>query len=139
MPSFCNSPWMRGAPQSGLAACICRISARMSDVHRGPARSVRPGFPPPVEREPASVPSHDRVGRDDLDRPSPVRPGPRQQHPQQAIGAAETRASRRLALEHGELMPEGENLRREVGTRLDRGSEGGEQSDEQRSHVGWER
>jgi hypothetical protein len=60
------------------------------------------------------MPAHDGVGRDDLDGPSPVRPHPRQQHPQQAIGAAETRASRRLALEDGELMAEGENLRLEL-------------------------
>jgi hypothetical protein len=38
-PSFSNSPWIRGAPQSGLAACICRISARMSMATAGrPAR-----------------------------------------------------------------------------------------------------
>jgi len=36
-------------------------------------------------------------------------------------------------------MPQGENLRREVGPRQDRRAEGGEQSDEQRSHAGRER
>jgi len=30
MPSFRSSPWIRGEPQRGLAACTCRISARMS-------------------------------------------------------------------------------------------------------------
>ena len=41
-PSFCNSPWMRGAPQSGLAACISRISARMSAATAGrPTRRGR--------------------------------------------------------------------------------------------------
>jgi len=31
MPSFSNSPWIRGAPQSGLARDIVRISARTSE------------------------------------------------------------------------------------------------------------
>jgi hypothetical protein len=44
-----------------------------------------------------------------------------------------------LALEYGQLMPEGENLQMEIETRPNGGSEGGEQSDEQRSHAGWER
>ena len=30
MPSFCSSPWMRGASHSGLTACICWMRARMS-------------------------------------------------------------------------------------------------------------
>jgi len=60
------------------------------------------------------MPVHDGAGRDDLDGQSPVRPHSRQQHPQQAIGATETRAPRRLALEDGELISEGENLRLEL-------------------------
>ena len=62
------------------------------------------------------MPVHDGAGRDDLDGSSPVRPHPRQQHPQQAIGAAETRTPRRLALEDGELMPQSDNLRLELKT-----------------------
>ena len=30
MPSLSNSPWIRGAPQSGLAVLICRIRSRIS-------------------------------------------------------------------------------------------------------------
>ena len=30
MPSFCSSPWIRGAPQSGFASDIVRISALMT-------------------------------------------------------------------------------------------------------------
>jgi len=57
----------------------------------------------------------------------------------QAVGAAQTRAFRRLALEYGQLMPKGENLHLEIETRPNGGSEGGEQSDEQCSHAGRER
>ena len=71
--------------------------------------------------------------------PSPVRPEPRQQHPRQAIGATETRALRRLALEDGELMPQGENLHLEIETRSNGGAERGEQGDEQRGHAAADR
>jgi hypothetical protein len=56
------------------------------------------------------MPAHDGVGRDDLDGVSPVRPHPREQHPQQTIDVTEARAPRRLALEDGELMSQGQNL-----------------------------
>jgi hypothetical protein len=44
-----------------------------------------------------------------------------------------------VALEDGELMPEGENLRLELETRPTGGPEGGAQSDDQRGHPGRER
>src|SRR5882757_9124964 len=40
MPSLSNSPWMRGAPQSGFSRLILRISWRTSFDTAG-----RPGFP----------------------------------------------------------------------------------------------
>ena len=81
------------------------------------------------------MPAHNGVGCHDLDGPSPVRPHPRSQHPQQAIGATETRAPRRLALEYRELMPEGENLHLELETRPKGRLESGEHSDKQRGHA----
>jgi len=62
------------------------------------------------------MPAHDGVGRDDLDGLSPVRPHPREHNPEEAIGVTETGASRRLALEDGGLMAQGENLRLELET-----------------------
>ena len=42
MPSFCSSPWMRGAPQNGLASRIWRINARRSAASAGrPTRRGR--------------------------------------------------------------------------------------------------
>ena len=40
MPSFSNSPWMRGAPQVGFSRDILRISSRVSRAIAG-----RPGCP----------------------------------------------------------------------------------------------
>ena len=81
------------------------------------------------------MPAHDGVGRDDLDGASPVRPQPRQQHPQEPIGATKPRARQRLALEDDELMPEGENFRLELETRPNDGQQGGEQGNEQCGHA----
>ncbi|MCX6538983.1 MAG: hypothetical protein NT151_08630 [Acidobacteria bacterium] len=81
------------------------------------------------------MPAHDGGGRDDLDGPSPVRPDPREHYPQEEIGGTETRAPRRLALENGELMAQGENLHLELKTRPHGRAKGGEQGDEQCGHA----
>jgi len=47
----------------------------------------------------------------------------------------EARAPRRLALEDGKLMPQGDNLHLELKTRPNGRAEGGEQGDEQRGHA----
>jgi len=91
------------------------------------------------EPEPAAMPAHNGVGCHDLDGPSPVRPDPREHYPQEAIGATETRAPRRLALEDGELMAKGENLRFEFETRPNGRPESGDQSDKQRGHAAVDR
>ena len=84
--------------------------------------------------ESATMPSHDGVRRDDLKGASPVPPQPREEHPEAAIGVIKPRAPRRLALEDGELMPEGENLRPELETRPNDRPEGGEEGREQCGH-----
>ena len=85
------------------------------------------------------MPADDRAGCHDLHRPSPVRPQPRQQDPQQAVGAAELQPPRPLALENRELMSEGENLRLKLETGPNGGPEDGEQGKKQRGHDGRER
>ena len=89
--------------------------------------------------EPAPVPAHDGVGRDNLDGPAPVRPQPREQHPQHPIDVTQTRAFGGLALEDGELMPEGENLGLELEARPNGRPDGSQKGDEQRSHAGADR
>jgi len=51
----------------------------------------------------------------------------------------EARAPRRLALEDGKLMPQGDNLHLELKTRPNGRAEGGEQGDEQRGHAAADR
>ena len=53
----------------------------------------------------------------------------------QAIGATEAPTLRRLAVEDGELMAQGDNLRLELKTRPNGTAEGGEQGDQQRGHA----
>ena len=55
------------------------------------------------------------------------------------VVALDERVEARLLLQHGELMPERENFRRELDSRAHRGSKRGEESDEQRSHPARER
>jgi hypothetical protein len=81
------------------------------------------------------MPAYDSVGRNDLNGVSPVRPDPREQDPQDAIGVTETGAPRRLSLEDGELMSKGENLRLEIESGPHGTAEGGEQGNEQRGHA----
>ena len=85
------------------------------------------------------MPAHYGVGRHDLDGPSPVRPDPREHDPQEAIGVTDTGASRRLALEDGELMAGGENLCLEIESGPHGTAEGGEQGDDQRGHPAADR
>src|ERR1039458_7947971 len=49
MPSMSNSPWMRGAPQSGFSRLIFRISLRISfDTGGGAGRAG--GAPPHLQQ-----------------------------------------------------------------------------------------
>jgi hypothetical protein len=66
-------------------------------------------------------------------------PQPRQQHPQEAVGAAKSRTPWRLALEDGELMSEGEDLRLELEARPHGRPDGGQQGDEKRGHSAADR
>jgi hypothetical protein len=77
---------------------------------------------------------YDGVGSDDVDGPSPAWPQPGEQHPEQPIRPTETWSPGRLALEDGELMSEGENLRLQFEARPKRSVQGGEQRDEQGGH-----
>jgi hypothetical protein len=85
------------------------------------------------------MPAHDGVGRDDPDGAPPVWPQPRQQHPQEAVGAAKSRTPWRVALEDGELISEGEDLRLELEARPHGRPDGGQQGDEKRGHSAADR
>src|SRR5258706_7919061 len=55
MPSLRSSPWIRGAPHSGLATLISRISRRISSGKVGRPPRSRP--PTPVRSGPGAVPT----------------------------------------------------------------------------------
>src|SRR5260370_41642333 len=60
MPSLRSSPWMRGAPQSGLSRLIFRISLRISFDTGG-----RPGWAPrtfQVQKRRHPLPGHPMTG-----------------------------------------------------------------------------
>lgn len=129
---------MRGAPQRGLAACIWRNERAEVGGDRRPAPPSPPRLPRTSERKGAPMPADHGLGRDDLDGPSPVGPQLGEQHPEEAIDLAEPRPPRPLPLEHGELMPQGEDLRLEVKARSETGPEGGDQGGERCDHAGGE-
>ena len=96
-------------------------------------------MPAPVGSERAPMPSHGGGGRHNLHGLPPVWPDVREQYPEQPIDRTEARSFRAGPLQHRELMPERENVRREIEPRADRGSKQGQQGDEQRSHLARER
>jgi hypothetical protein len=57
MPSFSSSPWIRGAPQSGLAAESSRVTPRTSSATGAPFRVS--ALPPPEQPKATSVPADD--------------------------------------------------------------------------------
>src|ERR1700675_328346 len=64
IPSLSNSPWMRGAPQSGLARLMVRIKSRTSCETVG--LPVSPWtFQVQNNRKPFRLPGDDRLGLDD--------------------------------------------------------------------------
>jgi hypothetical protein len=67
MPSLSSSPWIRGAPHSGLAKLISRITCRISAGTAGRPRR-RPGFPAPKQSEACTVPPNHGFGPNDGER-----------------------------------------------------------------------
>jgi hypothetical protein len=106
---------------------------------RGPTDGATSRFPVPIGGEGVPMPTHDGGGRHDLNCVSPVRPDLREQHPEQPIDRTEARSGGSRPLQHGELMPERENFRRELEPRANRGPKRGHQSDEEGSHPARER
>ena len=130
---------MRGAPQSGLAACICRIRARRSALRAGrPGRCGRD-----LQRQ-ASANAR-RCQRTTVSgvtiwtaRRQSGQSRESRTHRRRSAGRSRGRVAR-LTLEDGELVPKGEDLRLELEARPDDGPEGGEQGDERRGHAGRKR
>jgi hypothetical protein len=61
-------------------------------------------------RQRAAMPTHDCGGCHDLNRLPPVRPDAQEHHPEQSVNRTKARALRSGPTQHGELMPERQNL-----------------------------
>lgn len=101
----------------------------------GPARAPGPRLPAPGEGEHLPVPAHDGIGRYDVNRPAPIGPDAGERDPQESIDRAEPGSVRRLALEDGELVAEGQDFRLEGETRADGRPDGGQQGRERSDHA----
>jgi hypothetical protein len=104
-----NTPWIRGAPQSGLAACH-RVHERADGgVRTRVAGATSRGAAHPSPAEPFAMPSHNGVGLHEHEYRSPVPPRVSQDDPKQPIARPELR-TRHRASQRIELLAEGEVL-----------------------------
>src|SRR3974390_3868003 len=108
MPSLSNSPWVRGAPQSGLARLMSRINLRMSADSFGR---------PPGDRLPSPVKAKTRAGPADYSFWLNNRKGAQhvrcqtiQSAEYQPIELAECRPLRRFTSQDVQLMAQHQDL-----------------------------
>ena len=106
MPSFSNSPWMRGAPQPGFS--LVRAADEVANLawDGWTPGLASPNLPRPEEAKCVAVPGNDCFGFDDDQRRTPVRPDAGETDPQETVGCVQLRALLRRALKHADLMPQ---------------------------------
>ena len=109
MPSFSNSPWMRGAPHSGFSRLIRRITSRTSCGTRASWPAVT-ALPRPEQPEGFAMPRDDGVRLDDDQRRSPVGPDATEPRPEESIGHGQPRSLHR-ALQDAQLVTECQDLK----------------------------
>ena len=135
IPSFSSSPWIRGAPQRvrGGHAGDQSLGLGMD----GWATSGRAaGELGPVLAEAAPLPPQDGVGGHDRERLPPPGPDPGQPDPEEAIGRAQLGSGRR-SLVHGELLPQGKVLDRELPVAAEEEGEQSKQMEQESDHRAW--
>jgi hypothetical protein len=109
MPSLSSSPWMRGAPQSGLAMLISRITWRISAEALGqPPRDSR--FPAPIGPKAGAMPADHGIGLDDLQGVKNARRQRVKTSEHHPVEAREHNTFRCPAAEHIHLVPEHQDL-----------------------------
>ena len=132
IPTFKSSPWIRGAPQRGLASAMVRMSVRTSvGVVDRPTTPTLPGRP---QADASSMPGNDGLRLHDDKCCAPSGPPPRECHPQPPIRPRESHSVRSGALQHVQLMPQGEEFQLERDSRMRRRAECRQQRAEHRSH-----
>jgi hypothetical protein len=87
-------------------------------------------FPRPEQAEALTMPGDDGFRLDDDQCGSPSGPPPRQPHPQPPFRRHEPQPSRSRPIEHLQLVPQGEHLKRQCGARLKGTSDRAEQRDQ---------
>jgi hypothetical protein len=108
MPSESSSPWMRGAPQSGLARLMPRISRRISSGTLGlPPR--RPDFQRQNDRNPAWCQRTTVSGRTMVSA-SNVKNDAIQPNEHQTVEGPEDKSLRGFAPERIDLLPENKDF-----------------------------
>ena len=116
-----------------------RAPERIGDCHRADELSnLRPdgrtarvpasGFPSPECAKPLPLPAYDGFRADDVERSSPTCPPLREPQPEGAVEETEPRSPRAMA-EQGELLAERQVLECQIRVRLERGTQGAEESE----------
>ena len=122
----------RRAPQGvGLSHAADERADLRSD--RRAAGPVPPALPGPDEPEAGALPADDGLGLDDGDDLCPAVPEAGEQDPEHSVGRAQAWAWRG-ALEHAQLMAQGEVLEHQGAMRSDPAEEAGEDEDEHGRH-----
>ena len=110
MPSLRSSPWIRGAPHSGFAMLISRISCRIS-MWRPRSATARSRFEAPIGSKAGTLPADHSFRADHRQCVKRCRNQSRQPYEQQAIDVVEGHSLWRLAPEHVDLMAKNHDLR----------------------------
>src|SRR5512137_2589658 len=94
----------RRTPKKVLMGHLCDQLADFAGNPRAPAAPATPCSISPSRCPAVSAPAQDRLGLQDHQAFTPLRPPARQQDPKQPINAPEARATSSAALQHGNLM-----------------------------------
>src|SRR5438445_1316783 len=97
-------------------------------AERRSTRSPASGLPGPEGAKPLPMPTNHCLGADDVERLAPPRPPLGEPYPERAIEAPEPRPLRVMA-EQGELLPERQVLKREIGAGSERSTRGSQESE----------
>jgi hypothetical protein len=128
-----SSPWIRGAPHSGLARAISRMSPDGSGEARLAGPRLRPT--PPVRAESLGMPADNRRRLHEHEGAPPGPPAPTQSQPEEPIDGAEPRAAIGPC-QQLQLMPKGEILKNEILLCAERGPQRGDEGEAEPEHAG---
>src|ERR1700758_4946178 len=115
MPTLRSSPWIRGAPQSGLARLIFRTNFER-DLRSAAARAR---LPPSEQAKTGPMPADDRLRLDDQQGVQNAGCKPIKSRENEPVELAEQKPLRRFSSQHIDLVARRQALRLERGARPD--------------------